>query len=78
MWSVGSQTENQYPSPLRDLSMYILLVFFYVNVREYRRRNLKWTIQRNRQQGTQDEDKQNNNTTQYMLETTLCKQSQIT
>ena len=28
-------------------------------------------------QGTQDEGKQNKNTTQYMLDTTMCKQTQI-
>jgi hypothetical protein len=28
--------------------------------------------------GTQDEDKQNKNTTQYMLDTTIRKQTQIT
>ena len=28
--------------------------------------------------GTQDEDKQNKNTTQYMLDTTMRKQTQIT
>ena len=34
-----------------------------INVREYRRGNQKWTIQRNWQQ---DEEKQNKNTTQYV------------
>ena len=29
-------------------------------------------------QGTQDEDKQSKNTTQYVLDTTLYKQTQIT
>jgi hypothetical protein len=29
-------------------------------------------------QGTQDEDKQNKNTTQYVLSTTLLKQKEIT
>jgi hypothetical protein len=28
-------------------------------------------------QGTQDEDKQNKNTTQYVLDTNICKQKQI-
>ena len=28
--------------------------------------------------GTQDEDKQNNNTIQYVLDTTMCKLTQIT
>ena len=28
-------------------------------------------------QGTQDEDKQNKNSTQYVLDTTMCKQTQI-
>ena len=29
-------------------------------------------------QGTQDKEKQNKNTTQYVLDTTMCKQTQIT
>jgi len=29
-------------------------------------------------QGTQDEEKQNKNTTQHVLDTTICKQTQIT
>jgi hypothetical protein len=29
-------------------------------------------------QGTQDEEIQNNNTTKYVLDTTICKQTQIT
>ena len=29
-------------------------------------------------QGTKDEDKQNNSTIQYVLDTTICKQTQIT
>jgi len=50
-----------------------------MNVREYRRGNQKWTIQRNWQHcGTQDEEKQNRNTTQYELDTTMSKQTQIT
>ena len=28
-------------------------------------------------QGTQDEDKQSKNTTQYVFDTTICKQAQI-
>jgi hypothetical protein len=28
--------------------------------------------------GTQDEEKENKNTTQYALDTTMCKQTQIT
>ena len=80
---------------------------YYINVREYRRGNQKWTIQRNWQyrvhkkqaenkrqripkgklkmdnpeklatQGTQDEEKQNKNTTQYVLDTTMREQTQI-
>jgi len=46
-----------------------------INVREYRRGNQKWTIQKNWQHnyGTQDEEKQNKNTTQYVLDTTIRK-----
>ena len=29
-------------------------------------------------QGTQDEERQNKNTTQYVLDTTICKQTQTT
>ena len=51
--------------------------WFYVYVlikeshREYRRSNQKWTIQGNWQQ---DEEKQNRNTTHYVLDTTMRKQ----
>jgi hypothetical protein len=48
---------------------------FEINVREYRRSNQKWTIQRNCQQ---NEEKQNKNKTQYVLDTTLRKQAHIT
>lgn len=41
-----------------------------INFREHRRGNPKWTFQRKRQkQGTQEEDKQNKNTTQHVLDT---------
>ena len=46
-----------------------------VSVREYRRGNETWTIQRNWQQ---DEQKQSKNTTQYVLDTAMRKQTQIT
>jgi hypothetical protein len=54
-----------------------------INAREYRshsRGNQKWTIKRNWQHRhkTQDEDKQSKNTTQYVLDTTMRKQTQIT
>jgi len=50
-----------------------------MNVREYRSGNQKWTIQRNWQHWvhkTQHEDKQNTNITQYVLDTTIHKQTQ--
>jgi hypothetical protein len=43
--------------------------------------NREWTIQRNGQHWlhkTQDEDKANKNTTQYVFDTTTGKQTQIT
>ena len=49
-----------------------------MNVREFRRGNQKWTTQINWQQGTQDEEKENKNTTQYVLDTTVRKQTRIT
>jgi hypothetical protein len=45
------------------------------NVREHRRGNQKWKIQRNWQQ---DEENQNKNKTQYVLNITMHKQTQIT
>ena len=43
-------------------------------LRTYRRVDQKWIIQGNLQQ---DEDKQNKNTTQYVLDTPMRKQTQI-
>jgi hypothetical protein len=49
------------------------------NVREYRRGNQKWTIHRNWQHRVhKTQDKQNKHTTQYMLDTTMHKQTKIT
>jgi hypothetical protein len=45
-----------------------------INVREYRRGNQKRTIQINWQH-RQDEEIQNKNTTQYVLDTTMRKQT---
>ena len=45
-----------------------------INVREYQRGKQKWTIQRK----WQHEDKQNKNATQYVLDTTVRKHTQIT
>ena len=57
------------------------IVLYEINVSEYRRDNQKWTIQRNwqhRVHNTKDEEKQSKNTTQYVLNTTILKQTQIT
>ena len=44
----------------------------WINVRDYRRGNTKWTIQKKlATEGTQDEEKQSKNTTQYVLDTTI-------
>ena len=49
------------------------------NVNEYRKSNQKWTIQRNIEYTSrQDEEKQSKNTIQCALDTTVRKQSQIT
>jgi hypothetical protein len=45
-----------------------------INVREYRRGNKKWTIKRNNTRRR----KTNKNTTQYVLDTTIRKETQIT
>jgi hypothetical protein len=41
-----------------------------INVRQYRRGNQKWTVSEK-----QDDEKQNKNTTQYVLDTTMRKQT---
>jgi hypothetical protein len=52
---------------------------YEVNLREYRRGNNNWTIQRNSQhRKQQDEERQIQNTTRYVLDTTIRKQTQIT
>jgi hypothetical protein len=48
-----------------------------INVREYRRGNQKWKIQRNWQQCTQSEGKTKHIITQYVLDTTTHKETQI-
>jgi hypothetical protein len=52
---------------------YLVTYIIYINVREYRKDNQKWTIQRNWQQ---DEEKQSKNTTLCVLDTTMRKQKQ--
>ena len=47
-----------------------------INVREYRRDNGKWTIQRNWQYRIHTN--KTKTTTQYIVETTMRKQTQIT
>ena len=47
----------------------------YINVREYRRDTQKWKLST---KGTQNEEKQNKNTTQYVLDSTIRKQTQKT
>ena len=52
-----------------------------INVRENRRGNRQWTIERNWQHWvhkTQDKDKQIKNATQHALDTTMSKQAEIT
>jgi hypothetical protein len=50
----------------------------YINVREYQRGNKKMDNQENlATHVTQNEEKQNKNTAQYMLDTTMHKQNQI-
>ena len=64
-----------------SLFSYTELSFFssIINVREYRRGNQKRTIQRNWQQ-KEHKTKQNKqkNTTQYVLDNNICKQTYIT
>jgi hypothetical protein len=64
-------------------NLYLRLSFFSceINVREYRRSNQKWTVQRNcllRAHKKKKATKQNSNTTQYLLEATMRKPTQIT
>jgi hypothetical protein len=53
-------------------------IMYFIDVREYRRGNQKRTTQRNWQYKTNDEDKQNQSTTQYVMDTIIRKQTQIT
>ena len=46
-----------------------------INIREYQRGNQKWTIRRNWQH---EEEKTKQNSMQYVLDTTIRKQTQIT
>jgi hypothetical protein len=59
--------------------MYRSFDVYQINIRENRRGNQQWTIQRNWQhwvQMTPDEDKQNKkHTTQYVLDNTKCKEN---
>ena len=50
----------------------------YINVREYQRGNPKRTIQRKWEHRIQDEENQIKDTTQYVLDTTIGKYTQIT
>ena len=68
-------------SRLFDMSNTLYYKTLRINVRENRRGNQQWTIQRNWQHWvhkTQDEDKQIKNTTQHALDTTMRKQTEIT
>jgi len=49
----------------------------YINVREYRKGNQEWTIQKKKlaTYDTQGEEKQNKNTKLYVLDTTMRKQT---
>ena len=54
---------------------------YIINAREYRRNNTKMDdpdLEKMATQCTQDEDKQRKKTTQYVLDTTIRKQAQIT
>ena len=53
----------------------LLQSLMYVNCREYRRGNQKWTIQRNWQDRVHNAKK---TATHYVLDTTMRKQTQIT
>ena len=65
----------------RQLHVNFIMYIFLdtrINVSEYRRGNQKWTIQKNWQHMIhKTKTKQNKNTTQYVLYTTIHKQSQI-
>ena len=52
-------------------------LFVYINVSEYRSGNQMDNSEKPATSGTQYEDKQSKNTTQYVLDTTIRKQIQI-
>jgi len=57
----------------------ILVATISINVRKYRRGNKKRTIQKKlATQNTQDEEKQNKNTIEYVVDTTIRNQTQLT
>ena len=69
-------TVHTAPIPGKVHSLRIVL---YINVREYRRGNQKWVIQRNWQHKVHQMKKnKTKNTTQYVLDTTIRKRTQIT
>jgi hypothetical protein len=56
-----------------------LAPLIWINVREYQRCNQKKENPETlATYDTQDEEKQSKNTTQYVLDTTICKQTEIT
>jgi len=68
-------------SRLFDMSNTLYYKTLRINIRENRRGNQQWTIQRNWQHWvhkTQDEDKLIKNTTQHTLDTSMRKQTEIT
>ena len=55
------------------------IVLFYINVREYRKGHANWIIQKYWQHMMhKTQEKDNKNTAQYMLDTTMLKQTQLT
>ena len=55
------------------------IVLFYINVREYRKGHANWIIQKNWQHMVhKTQEKHNKYTAQYMLDTTMLKQTQLT
>jgi hypothetical protein len=78
-WKLDYLEQSSNPLFHYQFVYYVMVLFDKINVREYWRGNKKMdNPEKLATYGTQDVDKRNKNTTQYVLKTTMRKQTQIT